>query len=693
MSTANTTLRVTELDFNGIKNNLKTFLRSQSEFQDYDFEGSGMSVLLDILAYNTHYMGYYLNVTANEMFLDTAQLRESVVSHAKVIGYTPGSRNSARANVTITVTPSNVEDQNTNILTLDKYTRFAGEPLDGSTYTFVSLYSNTAAKSNGSFTFNNINLVQGDPVTIQYLVDNTSNPKRRYNIPSANVDTSTISVTVQESSSNSFTTAYSLSSDITELTSNSTVYFIEENEKSNYTVYFGDGVIGKKPNDGNIVICTYLDTLGAEANKVNNFTIIESVGGEYRDNVVVRSAGSSSLGSDKETIEQVRFRAPHSYTTQNRAVTTDDYAALITKDFPNIESVSVWGGQDNIPPIYGKVFLSLKTRENYTLSNLDKEYIKQELIENRNILTVTPEIVDPDFTYLIIKGQLVYNPTVTTRSASEIEVFARAAVQDYEDLELNRFESTFRKSKLQNRIELSEQSITGSDIQVYLQKRILLEPSQTKKYNIATNFPIKKGDFINRITSYPEIKVFDGGGIQREVFFEEVPGSFTGVDAIDIINPGINYTSTPTITILGNGTGATAEARISSGRISSIVITNKGTDYTRATVSISGGDGSGASAVARLQFKFGNLRTYYTKTNGEKVIVNANAGTVNYDTGFVELISLRTTGTVANPYYVNNFLTFNFPIDKEIITPLRNRIITVDQNDPTAIQIEVIAEK
>ncbi len=695
MSSANTTLRVTELDFNSIKNNLKTFLRNQTEFQDYDFEGSGMSVLLDVLAYNTHYMGYYLNVAANEMFLDTAQIRQSVVSHAKLIGYVPASKKSARANVSIVVTPSTVEDPNLNLLTLGKYTKFIGEPLDGESYTFVTLYANTASKSNGTFTFNNINLVQGDTVTLQYLVDNTSNPKRRYTIPSSNVDTTSISVSVQESSSNTFTNAYTLATDITELTSNSAVYFIEENEQSNYTIYFGDGVIGKKPKDGNIVICTYLDTLGEQANKVNNFTVIESggIGGYYKDNVSIRSAGPSSLGSDKETIEEARFRAPFYYTTQNRAVTTDDYATLITKDFPNVESVSVWGGQDNDPPIYGKVFISLKTKNNYALSNLDKQIIKEELIESRNVLTVTPELVDPDFTYVIIRGQITYNPNITTKSPSEIENIVKAAIEDYETFELNRFNSTFRKSKLQNRIEVSEQSITGSDVRVFLQKRILLDTTITKKYDIVTNFPIKKGDFNNRISSYPQIKVFDSSGIERSVFFEEVPAAFTGVDGVEIVNPGINYTSIPTITIIGDGSGATAVARVAGGRITSIEVTNKGSNYTRATVSILGGDGSEASAVSRLESKFGKLRTYYTKPNGEKVIVNENAGNINYETGFIELLSLKTTGAIANDFYDENVLALNLPIDKEIITPLRNRIITVDQNDPIAVQIEVIAEK
>lgn len=687
---ANTALRVTELDFNSIKENLKTYLRSQSQFQDFDFEGSGMSVLLDILAYNTHYMGYYLNVVGNEMFLDTAQLRGSAISHAKLMNYVPQSKHGAKAKVNIQVTPSISEDNSSLSLTLDRYTKLLGESIDGVNYPFITVYANTVTKTNGSFTFSNVNLIQGEVVTLQYEMD-PSNTNRRFKIPSANVDLDTVTIRVQESAANTDTKEWSLADDITEVTANSLVYFIEEDNDLNYTFYFGDNIIGKRPKDGNIIVCTYVDTIGSEANKVNSFALIQSVGG-YSDNVTVSSSAASYSGTDKETIEQVKYRAPYFYTAQNRAVTTEDYATLITKDYPNIDSVSVWGGQDNDPPIYGKVFLSLKTKENYALSNLEKENIKQSLIQNRNVLTVTPEIIDPEYTYVVIRGQVTYNPTLTSRTNAEIRQLIEAAIADYETSDLNTFSSTFRKSKLQSRIESAEGSITGSDIRVFLQKRINIDPTIIKKYDVVANFPIKKGDFNNRITSYPQLRVYDSNGLERQVFFEEVPSAFTGVDSIEIVNPGINYTSVPTVTIIGDGTGATAVAKVVANRIVSIEVTNKGINYTRATVVISG-VGSEASAVARLESKFGKLRTYYTKSNGEKVIVNDNAGNINYETGVIEILSLKTLGTIENDFYDENVLTLNLPIDREIITPLRNRIITIDQNDPTSIQIEVVSER
>jgi len=691
MSTSNTTLRITELDFAAIKENLKTFLRSQSEFQDFDFEGSGMSVLLDILAYNTHYMGYYLNMVGNEMFLDTAQIRASVLSHAKAINYVPASKQGAQAFLNITVTPSDTEPANLNLITLDRYTRFLGQDIDGVNYPFVALYSNTTSKVNSSFQFANVVIKQGEVITLQYEMT-SDNKNRRFEIPSANVDTTTLVITVQESSSNTDTKVYAQAEDLVTLTSESEVYFIEENENLNYTFYFGDNVIGKRPKDGNIITCTYIDNVGSLANKISNFVAADSIDG-YRNNVIISAVESSFSGTDKETIEQVRYRAPYFYSTQNRAVTAFDYATLITKDYSNIDSVSVWGGDENDPPIYGKVFISLKTKDNLILSNVEKERIKQELIENRNVLTVIPEIVDPEITYILIRGSVVYNPTVSNISSNEIFNLSVAAIEDYESTELNQFNSTFRKSKLQNLIESVDRSITGSDLRVFLQKRIQLDTTQAKKYTINTNFPIKKGDFNNKISSFPQINVFDTIGVQRQVFFEEVPSAFTGVDGVDIVNPGINYTSVPTVTIIGDGTGATAEAKITAGRISSIVMLNKGINYSRATVSITGDGGSEASAVARLESKFGRLRTYYTKVNGEKVIVNDNAGTVNYETGLIEILSLNTQGAVENDFYDENVLTINIPIDREIITPLRNRVLTIDQNDPTSIQIDIIAEK
>jgi hypothetical protein len=687
---ANTTLTVTDLDFDSIKNNLKTFLRSQTRFQDFDFEGSGMNVLLDLLAYNTHYNAFYLNMIANEMFLDTSKLRQSTVSHAKLINYVPESSHGAETKLNIRVTPSVNEDQELSTLTLDKYTKVFGGSLDGVNYPFVVLDSHTVNKDGNSFLFSNVTIKQGEVVTRQFLMDPT-NTKRRFEIPSESIDLNTVIVTIQESASNTFTSVYNLAEDLTEITRDSKVYFVEENEDGNYRIYFGDDVIGKKPTNGNIINVTYIDNSGSIANKINVFTVSTSVG-SFNDNVRVSSTSAAYSGSEKETIDQVKHRAPYFYSAQNRAITKYDYETLITKDYTNIDSVAVWGGEDNIPIIYGKVFLSLKTKENFFLTNLEKESIKNTLIENRNVLTVIPEIVDPSYTFILVRGSVYYDSTLTQYTAAQIRSFVVAAIEDYKTDFLGKFKSGFQKAEIQQYIQNSENSITGSDIKVILQKRIPITLSQSKSYTVDFGVPIKKGDFNSSISSYPSVTIVDTNFIERKVFFEEVPSINSGIEKIDILNGGVNYTTVPTVTIVGDGTGATGIAKLYGGRIASIEITNRGSNYTRATVSISGETGSGVQVNPVLQSRVGILRTYYLNASGEKVFVNNNAGTIDYDNGIVVLTSLLPVSVDSNSYYEPNVLTINTYVDKEIITSIRNKIIDIDVDNPLSYQIEIVSE-
>lgn len=692
MSTSNTSLRVAELDFDTIKVNLKNFLRSQSEFQDFDFEGSGMSVLIDLLAYNTHYMGYYLNMVGNEAFLDTAQLRESMISIAKLMNYVPRSNQGASTKINLRVTPaSGSEDTTAQALTLDKYTRLLGADINGVNYPFVTLYSNTSIKTNGSFFFANVNIKQGEVITRQYLMD-AQNTRRRFKIDSANADISTLQVSVQESSTNTYTTVYNVYDDITLVQGNTAAYFVEEDTDSNYVVYFGDDIIGKKPKNGSIINLTYLDTVAGQANSINSFSFVDRVGGKYSSNVIVTAITPSYGASTKETIEEIRFRAPYHYTVQNRAVTRNDYETIITRDFPFIDAVSVWGGEDNDPVVYGKVYLSLKPRTNFILTTLQKEQIKENLIKSRNVVTIIPEIIDPDYEYITLICRVLYNPKKTILSSNEIGSLVRAAISDYSTKELNRFDSTFRQSKLQSYIENAEKSITGSDLSVYMQKRVILNFNQTQNVRVNFNLPLKKGDFAAKLFSYPEVQVRDLQGITRNVFFEEVPESFTGIEEIIIDNPGRNYTSTPTVNIRGDGIGAAAVAKIVNGKISTITVTSGGTNYNRAVVSIEGGGGSEGAATAVLEGRRGHLRTFYFKDNGERVIVNDNAGTIDYNTGSIFLREFTPLSLTPNDFYPDDVLTFNIPSQSEIIPPLRNRILSIDENDSFALQLNIEAE-
>lgn len=678
-------LRISELDFNTIRENLKNYLRSQSEFSDYDFDGSGLSVLLDILAYNTHYMGYYLNMIGNEMFLDTAQIRNSVLSLSKLTNYVPRSKTGAVATVTVVVTPPDGDTE--TALVLPKFSRFLSEAIDGVNYTFSTTDTYIASKLGGKFTFNNITIKQGETSNLTYTVTNSN---RRFLLPSSNVDTKTISVSVQESSTNTFTQSYTLAEDITEITANSAVFFIEENSDENYVVYFGDNVLGKQPVNGNIVIIKYLDTLGSEANKANNFTNIGSISGY--SNVSVLSVTAAAAGAEKETIEQIRFRAPIHYTSQNRAVTVSDFESLLLKDYPNISSISIWPGDENDPPIYGKVFISLKPINNYEFTTTEKQRIVDDIIAKRSVVSIFPEIVDPNYTYMLLRISVNWKPSLTSLDESQIKSLVRTAIEDYVENELSTFQSVYRESVLHNYIDRAHQSILSSTATAFLQKRLTLVPNTKQNYIVKFDTRLHRGGLIEAMYTYPTVKTYDNSNLERDVYFEEVAGSFTGIDSIKVGNPGINYVVPPTVTISGDGTGATASARIVNGRVNSIDVLTRGQNYTRATVALTGGGGFGATAEAGLQFRNGTLQSFYYNENGEKVIINSDAGSIDYDEGKIILKNLYVISVEENDLYEENILTLNIKPDSDIVRQLRNGIIDLDLADINSIQIEIDPE-
>lgn len=681
-----TPFRISELDFNSIRENIKNYLKSQSEFTDFDFDGSGLSVLIDILAYNTHYMGYYLNMVGNEMFLDTAQLRSSVLSLAKLTNYVPRSRTGSTAVVKVIVTPPDGDTEGS--LVLPKFSRFASESIDATNYVFATTDSYIVPKVDGKFTFNNVTIKQGETANLYYTITNGS---RKFVLPSSNVDTSTVTVTIQESSSNTFITTYKLADDLTEIDGNSKVFFLEETPDDNYLVYFGDGVLGYRPANNNIVIIKYIDSLGAVSNKANSFININAIGGY--SNVEVQPVSPAVSGADKETVEQIKFRAPISYTSQNRAVTKNDYESLLKKDYPNITSISVWSGDENIPPVYGKVFISLKPVTNYEITTIEKDRIIREIIANRGILTVTPEIIDPNYTYLLFRIIVNWNKDLTDLDSSQIESLVRASIQDYIIENLSDFNSVYRNSVLHDYIDNAHQSILSSQITSFLQKRITLVPNTKRNYEIDFATSLHRGGLIEAMYTYPSVRTYDSSNIERDVLFEEVPGAFTGLDSIKIINRGINYTSNPTVTITGDGQGATASATIVNGKVDSITVLSRGRDYTRASISITGGGGgSGATATAQLQFRNGTIRSYYYKQNGEKVIVNPLAGTIDYDSGKIKLNSLYVISVEENQLFETNILSFNIKPESDIVKTTRNSIIDLDFGDPSSIQIQIEAE-
>ena len=388
-------LNVTDLDFDTLKTNLKNFLKQQSEFSDYDFEGAGLNVLLDILAYNTHYNSYYLNMLANESFLDSAILRNSVVSHAKRFGYTPRSASAPVAKINFSIdslssTPGSV--------TLPEGYIFLSNLIDSKSYNFITLEDTTVSKTGNNFVFTNLEIYEGQLATYSFTHVEASNPKQIFTLPDINVDTSTIKVSVRQSNANLTSTVYTLNTDALDVASNSEVFYIQEGQNNKYEIYFGNNVLGKKIPDGGIVSVKYLITNGDLANKANSFIATATVGGY--STFTVNSTLAASGGTPRETVDQIKFAAPLQFTSQNRAVTKNDYIKLIQQKYPQFEAVNVWGGEENDPPIFGKVFISAKPKQGFEVTDAEKEFVKEKIIKPISILTVTPEIVDVDYNFL-----------------------------------------------------------------------------------------------------------------------------------------------------------------------------------------------------------------------------------------------------------------------------------------------------
>ena len=410
-------IEITDLDFDTVKDNFKSFLSQQTQFTDYNFEGSGMSVLMDLLAYNTHYLAFHANMLANEMFIDTALTRASAVSHAKSLGYLPSSAKASTAIVDVTV--SGVPTTQATLV-MAAGTIFTTSVNDTS-YQFVTIGDHTASNPAGSCVFNEVSIYEGTRVRYTYTV-NSSNLEQQFVIPSAAVDTSTVIVSVQASSSDITTEVYTLNTDYATLDSTSLKYFLQEIEEGRYEVYFGDGVIGKKPTDGNIVILDYVVTSGSTADGASAFIAASTVGGY--SNVSTLASASSSGGGDSESVDSIKFNAPLKYAAQGRAVTPDDYKAIVPSVYSNIKSIQCWGGEDNDPPIYGRVYVAINPNTGTTLTTTTKNSIIASL-KNYNVASIVPVIVDPEVLYLVMGITAKYNSTVTEKSKSDIKIIEK----------------------------------------------------------------------------------------------------------------------------------------------------------------------------------------------------------------------------------------------------------------------------
>ena len=551
---------VSELDFATIKDSIKAHFRSQSKYNDWDFNGSGLSILLDVLAYNTHYNAMVAHLSLNETFLDSAQIRGNVVSHAKLLGYVPRSLASSKAVLNVVVTPGVTVANQATIL---RGTRFS-TVVDQVSYYFVALESHVAPVSGGKYTFTNIPVRQGTLKRMIYRVD-TSLGNQKFEIPDANIDTSSMRVRLKANTESDSYSIYTQFTSLVNINENSQIYYLQETPQGLYEIYFGDGILGKMPTANNIVEIEYVYTDGTVADGANLFTSVDTISGY--SNIAVTVATDSYGGGVRESIESIRYNAPLTFTAQNRAVTADDYRAIVLKNVANVEAISVWGGEDDVVPNFGKVYISVKPIGAETLTSTEKTTILSSVLAGKNVVSITPILVDPDYTYLELDVFFKYNANLTDRALVELQTLVRQAVIAYNADDLLKFDGVFRHSKLLREIDNAEPSILNSTIRVFMYKEATPSNTNNNYFNLNFSGPIYQSSSDSFVLS---TNAFLVGGIEHYFRDFVVEGSYDRkIFMIKLVNGavekvkevGMLYAATGNITISGFITDATTPIR------------------------------------------------------------------------------------------------------------------------------------
>ena len=507
MATANTYLQVTELDFEQIRTNLKSYLSTQDQFRDYNFEGSAMATLLDVLAYNTHYNAYYLNMLANEMFLDTAQQRDSVVSRAKELGYTPSSAVGATANVEITFTGvANTITQ----FTIAKNSKFS-TTVDDVRYTYVTPEAYTVVRNNDLYV-RSIDIKEGKLLTHRWTVSSV-NPER-YILPNQNIDISSIIVRVQESVADTTTTEYTRATNVREIRPTSLVYFLEEADNGKYEIVFSPGTLGRPVRNGNIVIVDYLVCNGSDTNGAATFSIDDlNVGGTSYSTATVTTNNSAAGGRSSESIESIKFNAPKSYQTQNRAIVDNDYQRILIAENSDLQSVIAFGGDQADPPVYGKVYIGVKPFAEKYATNNRKEQLRVSIL-NRVPLSIDPVMIDPTYTYILPTVTTYYSTSSSTATRAEIEAAIRGAIASFSTNNLERFGNRLRYSRFVRALDnISTGTILNNDVTIQMQKRFTPNLNSIQRIQLNFNNQIQENSLSSsQFTSGGFISYFDDDG-------------------------------------------------------------------------------------------------------------------------------------------------------------------------------------
>jgi hypothetical protein len=541
---------VSELDFETIRGNIAAFIANNSSFTDYNYEGSGLSLVMDILAYNTHYNAVYLNMAMNENFIDTAQLRSSVVSIAKNLGYTPRSKKSSKTKISFRIPTT---DPLNSSLTLDKTIKFVGD-IDGSTYIFQPTSAVSALSDGNRYNFTDVELREGTRLSIQYnATDADGNPVDKFYINNFNIDTESIEVYNQEAGTSGNLQTYNLVSDITILDSESQIFYLFESTNRNYVIQFGDGVLGMKPESGTIII-SFQTSSGDKANGISKLTLSDTIGAGR--GIGLESFGSSDIvfdniettygGASEESIESIRINALNNFTTQGRAVTAEDYKFFLERDYPQAESISVWGGQENIPPIYGKVFISFKPKNGFRITNAVKQEILTNILETKNILTVIPEIVDADYTFIQIDTSVLYNAKRTIYTSAELKSLILDKIMSYNSEELIKFGTRFSYSKFVNEIDKTDNSIIANYTLIKLRKNVNVNIDVTSTYTIDFQNTLRASTF-RSATGFRALNDSTLGATNDEFFLEDDSTGLIRIYKIDSGNKVIVKTNAGTI--------------------------------------------------------------------------------------------------------------------------------------------------
>ena len=517
----------TNLDFEDVKTTLKEYLKSNSNFTDYDFEGSNLSTILDLLAYNTYITSYNANMVANEVFIDTATLRENVVALARNVGYTPRSRKAATSAISFFVDTTNITPTPASI-TLRKGTVAASSGVFGSTGgSFCILDDITVPVVNGVATFDSISIYEGSVVEKSFTYTDR-NPQQKFILPNVGIDTDLIRVGVKSRQTSSATVKYALQDNIFYIGADSRVYFLQEVADERYEIFFGDGIFGKKLEDQNYVTVTYLVTNGDSGNGLSQFAFNGRLtytrdGNEYTVTSgisLITPEFSSRGGSAIEQVESVRKYAPKIYSTQNRAVTADDYEILIpSKIYPDTESISVFGGEELIPPQYGKVFISIKPRFGDFLPNLIKDNIKLKL-KKYAVAGIVPEILDLKYLYLEVSSKVYYNTNLAPSAADVSTVVTNNASRYASSTELNKYGARFKYSKFLKIIDDSHEAVTSNITVVKMRRDLRVVPNTIAEYQIGfgNQFHIFSINGYNIKSS-----AFRVAGINENVYLGDVP--------------------------------------------------------------------------------------------------------------------------------------------------------------------------